>query len=325
MLRISILLNLALLGGLIFFLASQRNEETASAPVSSEAKPSVQASATPASAASPGMESKSFRWRQLESTNDYRVYVANLRAIGCPEPTVEDIVRGDTERAFSWERRHLGLDGSGTGPWSRQAEMQLVASLLGVQPPAGTTTLAQSADNGMGRNGGGNEVAESNVPAQSAANRMRGIRNDEVAEASVPFSSTGTESPSYPLFLQNPNWSALGFTAEQQEAIAQVRQQFENEISSLNQNAGDAENQNSSTTVTGDGLPTPDPNDPAALTQWQRALQDADQTLRDLLGSQGYMAYEQQQYYAWYQPQAAAAAASGEPLNINPALFTETK
>lgn len=318
-LRISLLLNLALTGSLFFFLVNQRKEKTASASISSGAKPSVQASVTSASAAAPEIESKLFRWRQLESTNDYRVYVTNLRAIGCPEPTIEDIVRGDTERAFSWERSHLGLDGSGTGPWSRQAEMQLVASLLGAQPPAGTTTLAQNADHGVEGNGGGNEVVESTAPAQSAANRMRGIRNGEVAEASVPASSAGAESPSYPLFLQNPNWSALGFTAEQQAAIAQVRQQFQNKISGLSQNPGDAAIQNASATGTG-GAPST-PNDPAALTQWQKALQDANQQLSGLLGAQAYMAYEQQQYYAWYQPQVSAATAGGEPLTIDPTAF----
>src|SRR3989442_5976353 len=32
-----------------------------------------------------------FRWGQLEST-DYRIYIGNLRAVGCPEETVRDII-----------------------------------------------------------------------------------------------------------------------------------------------------------------------------------------------------------------------------------------
>jgi len=32
-----------------------------------------------------------FDWRQVES-EDYRTYLANLRAIGCPETTIRDIV-----------------------------------------------------------------------------------------------------------------------------------------------------------------------------------------------------------------------------------------
>ena len=52
-----------------------------------------------------------------------------------------------------------------------------------------------------------------------------------------------------------------------------------------------------------------------------KALQNADDQLRDLLGAQGYMAYEQQQYYAWYQPQVVAAARAGN-LTINPEAFS---
>jgi len=40
-----------------------------------------------------------FHWRQLEST-DYRVYVENLRAVGCPELTIFDIVAADVNDLF---------------------------------------------------------------------------------------------------------------------------------------------------------------------------------------------------------------------------------
>ena len=35
-----------------------------------------------------------FNWRTVES-DDYRQYVANLRAIGCPEKTIRDIIMAD--------------------------------------------------------------------------------------------------------------------------------------------------------------------------------------------------------------------------------------
>jgi hypothetical protein len=44
-----------------------------------------------------------FHWSQLES-EDYRIYAANLRGIGCPEPTVYDIVIADVRELF---RRRL--------------------------------------------------------------------------------------------------------------------------------------------------------------------------------------------------------------------------
>jgi hypothetical protein len=42
-----------------------------------------------------------------------------------------------------------------------------------------------------------------------------------------------------------------------------------------------------------------------------------------LLGRQGYMAYQQQQYYDWYAPQVLAANAEGKSLTINPGSFSK--
>ena len=50
-------------------------------------------------------------------------------------------------------------------------------------------------------------------------------------------------------------------------------------------------------------------------------MQNAADQLQTLLGAQGYAAYEQQQYYAWYQPQVLANAGGGN-LTINPAAFS---
>ena len=41
-----------------------------------------------------------FHWAQLESA-DYRVYLANLRGIGCPETTVRDILIADVNDLFN--------------------------------------------------------------------------------------------------------------------------------------------------------------------------------------------------------------------------------
>jgi hypothetical protein len=40
-----------------------------------------------------------FNWRTVES-DDYRQYVANLRAIGCPEKTIRDIIMADVTELF---------------------------------------------------------------------------------------------------------------------------------------------------------------------------------------------------------------------------------
>ena len=41
-----------------------------------------------------------FLWNQIESA-DYRQYVANLRAVGCPEQIIRDIVVADLNQAFA--------------------------------------------------------------------------------------------------------------------------------------------------------------------------------------------------------------------------------
>ncbi len=312
--KISIGLNLALLGGVIFFLASQRKEAAVPAPAASEA-PAAPVTASPIPPAPPAMEPAPFRWSQLDSAEDYRVYVMNLRAIGCPEPTIADIVRGNTSRAFAWKRNQLGLDGSGSGPWSRAAETQLVATLLGARPlAAGTAALAQSTKNPMGGNG----AAEASAPEPGAAEGapFGTGSGDEVAQASVPSPGLGAASPSYPLFLQNVNWSALGFDASQQAAIKQARQQYLSQINSQNQNPNNPANPNP-----GDRA-NPNPSDPVPWTHWQAAPQGPDGPLSDLLGAESYAAYEQQQYLNWYTPQALANADGGNLTIDLPTFFS---
>ncbi|MCI0539773.1 MAG: hypothetical protein L0Z50_31580 [Verrucomicrobiales bacterium] len=47
-----------------------------------------------------------FDWRKVES-EDYRQYIANLRAVGCPEATVRDIIIADVNALFEARRRPL--------------------------------------------------------------------------------------------------------------------------------------------------------------------------------------------------------------------------
>ena len=54
---------------------------------------------------SSGSTRPAFDWRQVESS-DYKTYVANLRAAGCPEQTVRDIIAADLEATFA-DRRML--------------------------------------------------------------------------------------------------------------------------------------------------------------------------------------------------------------------------
>ena len=55
---------------------------------------------TPVAASTP----MPFRWSQLEST-DYATYIANLRAVGCPEQTLHDIIAGDLASVYAQKRQ----------------------------------------------------------------------------------------------------------------------------------------------------------------------------------------------------------------------------
>src|SRR5215207_3202040 len=50
-------------------------------------------------------------WRNVES-EDYKKYIANLRAIGCPEETIRDIIVADVNKLF--EARKKEMSGSST-------------------------------------------------------------------------------------------------------------------------------------------------------------------------------------------------------------------
>lgn len=47
-----------------------------------------------------------FDWRTVEST-DYRHYIANLRAIGCPSETIQDIIVADVNKLYESRRKEL--------------------------------------------------------------------------------------------------------------------------------------------------------------------------------------------------------------------------
>src|SRR5215469_5719472 len=151
-LPISVLLNLGLAGGLIFVWTEYcRTEKSPAAPVAVAAD-SLKALAPVAPEVSPTKSEpepaavkQPFRWSQLRG-GDYLTYVSNLRSAGCPETTVEDIVRGNAERAFDARRQQLGVDGNQSGPWSFEAQTQFVAYALGEKLPATEPAVQIAAD-----------------------------------------------------------------------------------------------------------------------------------------------------------------------------------
>jgi hypothetical protein len=129
MLKISVLLNVILLGGLLFLWLHPKNSSVIPVP-----PVAAVAEAPPPVPVVQAVEAEPFHWSRLLSTNDFGSFVANLRRAGCPEATVEDIVRGDTGRAYSVMRQRQGLSPEEPGPWSALAQVQMEAYFLGHGP-----------------------------------------------------------------------------------------------------------------------------------------------------------------------------------------------
>lgn len=103
----SILLNVGLLAGFAWHIqrtpaATEAKPAPAIAPVAAPAGPSKRGSATatePVPMPAPA-RAAAFNWRNVES-EDYKKYIANLRAIGCPEETIKDIIIADVNKLYA--------------------------------------------------------------------------------------------------------------------------------------------------------------------------------------------------------------------------------
>jgi hypothetical protein len=65
-----------------------------------------------------------FHWSQLEST-DYRQYIANLRAVGCPETTLRDIIVTDVMRLYAARRGKFFQNGHPFKYWETDEKRKL--------------------------------------------------------------------------------------------------------------------------------------------------------------------------------------------------------
>jgi hypothetical protein len=153
-----------------------------------------------------------FQWSQLESS-DYRTYIANLRAIDCPEQTIRDIVTADLESNYSPHRDELRRKYQGIAdPAILQLQLQqlareqaaVLAALLGPAFPTETSS----------------ELASSNAIAAVAPVRRSRFANPPRNTASVP------------LVLQDPG-PDIDLDAEQLGIIKELREDFNDAVKGL--------------------------------------------------------------------------------------------
>jgi hypothetical protein len=184
-LTVSVALNVLLLGGAMFLWQHPRM-----VAVSSPTTPAM-AVHEPQQVSPPVVRTviAPFRWGQLLSTNNYLAFVASLRAAGCPEATVQDIVRGNMARAYAMMRERLGVSATEPGRWSEQAEIQMADYFLGQTP--------------------------------NAMEMMATARQNDQA-----MDNAQTGNAALATFLQNADLTTPGMTAEQSQEIANVRQAY---------------------------------------------------------------------------------------------------
>jgi hypothetical protein len=70
------------------------------------------------------IQTNTFNWSQVEST-DYRQYIANLRAIGCPEITIKDIIMTDVMRLYAQRRGQYSVNGRPFKFWETNEKREL--------------------------------------------------------------------------------------------------------------------------------------------------------------------------------------------------------
>jgi hypothetical protein len=218
-LKISVLLNVALLGGLIYVAVGRW--KTASEPTSptvADTKPTA-TEVVPVAQPSSNVEPEPFRWSQLEST-DYRAYVKNLRGIGCPEPTIQAIVAADVHNHYNAKYQQLEqkLAAFNNAPLSTRLasyqEQQALETELQKLPQEETSMVI-----------GLQAQASQPNPAQVAA------RTGPVIQSKP--------SPVLPLVFQNVDLAALNLNSEQVQEISSLRQDFLDQIGGPNQNPND--------------------------------------------------------------------------------------
>ena len=98
-----LLLNLAVFAGILFYVFRAQITSPLSATTPA-AKPAAsgQRRAPSNAVETIVLVTNQLQWAQLES-EDYKTYVARLRAIGCPEQTVRDIIVGDLDKLLAPE------------------------------------------------------------------------------------------------------------------------------------------------------------------------------------------------------------------------------
>ena len=223
--------------------------------------------ASRASSEPPAAPSQPFRWSQIESP-DYPTYIANLRAIGCPERTIADLITADVDSLYAGRRRQLDLE---TRPAATGSEPPLAAGRQDVK--ARRESLRRDESELVARLLGGQSPEDSMQPSTVST-------DSEAQAASSPaeggFAVSQPAKPAMPLVFANvggnsPNsGSSPVLSPAQQAVVSGLRDSFVEQV----------------------GGAGADPSTPEYSQRWQQAQPSYDQRMKVLLGYQAWQQFQ---------------------------------
>ena len=318
---LSLLLNLVLLV-LVVYLGAKSDR-----PATSDQASAIESS-VPAILSSQDTRlqpaSKSFHWGQLESS-DYKTYISNLQAIGCPEQTIRDIITADVDSLYS---RKIQRSRDRKREELRQEENNVIVSLLG--PPPGAernfTQAGGESEHTPGPNGGTQGAAAQGSTVQMIRSQgwisqssvaggqatQSGAIQDAMAQNSTangnssasgsmawnanPAGAAGQNSAAQSVAAQNalsPNSGNQNSPAPQRDVRVPLAFQNVN-TSGLNDNQQQAINQIQQNFVNAVGGQNADPGTEDYFNRWQDAQLRSDELMRIKLGGQAFLQYQLQ-------------------------------
>jgi hypothetical protein len=123
------LLNIAALGAGYAYISQYWERQVAQDQESAQAESATWQARAEAAAAAPEVppvvnKTNAFNWSQLEST-DYRQYIENLRAVGCPRDTIKDIILTDVMRLYAQRRGQYYVNGRDFKFWETDEKRKL--------------------------------------------------------------------------------------------------------------------------------------------------------------------------------------------------------
>jgi hypothetical protein len=259
MLQLSLGANLLLLGA--FYLVWLRDPPR---PEVSLVPQTVQPAKAPPEPAPSLVNAPVFHWRDLDSP-DFAVFVANLREIGCPEPTIRDIVDGELREIYAKqaneakEASFAPLNPSGTGsapllgapsrqPRTEEQRLRVLASLL--EPETAANSGAASAP------------AAQTAPLVNSKAVVSVLTQAEQIPAAF---QVGDDPATVPSMQELPTVvSDASLDSETASQLTRMRQDF---AASLSQDST-----------------SPDPGSTQYLRQWMKAKRESDDRFSSMYG-----------------------------------------